>query len=113
MMEKAALVTVFVSGILVLLSIVMSLLYHHIGKKTAPYWELQRQLQELEMGGSGHPSEEFEFQEEVERRQAQLADIEDLMVWEERLRRWGLIVMYMAAFATAIALVLGGAKAFR
>lgn len=102
----------WVAAITSVASMLLSILWHNVDKRTDSIWEQRRRLNELRMR-TPHPSEAAEYDEEMAALEADIARKHRLIVRTKWIRPIGVALLYVSLLVFAMAAVMAGVHYFR
>ena len=112
---KLGLYSMFFSGFGVLLAVLLSWWWHKLDAKTEQVWEKKRRLNEVNAqleSDNYHPSEHDDLVEESASLEDEVAGLQRLVRLADWVRGAGLVMLYTSAVVGAVALIVGGYRAF-
>lgn len=112
---KLGLFSMFFSGFGVLVALLLSWWWHQLDTKTEQVWEKKRRLNEVNAqleSDNYHPSEHDDLVDESATLEDDVHHLQRLVRLADWVRGAGLVMLYTSAFVGAVALIIGGYRAF-
>lgn len=100
------------AGIATVISMLLSVLWHQVDKRTESIWDQRRRLAELNIK-TPHPSEAAEHAEEVEALEVDIARKHRLLVRTKWVRPIGVLLLYLSLVVFAVASIAAGVHYYR